>query len=84
MWMSNLIPQSDDTANAEVKAKYRGDYSSTLGVAWGKEGVGTVKLIGMGMEQTRDVRRQEDFVVAKMAVGHGPLRNEICWEVADV
>jgi len=84
MWMSNLIPQSDDTANAEVKAKYRGDYSNTLGVAWGKEGVGTVKLIGMGMEQTRDVRRQEDFVVAKMAVGHGPLRNEICWEVADV
>jgi hypothetical protein len=83
MYMSNLIPQSNDTANAEVKAKYRGNYSGTLGVAWGNEGIGTVKLIGMGMEQTRDVRRQEDFVVAKMAVGHGPLRNEICWEVAN-
>lgn len=83
MYMSNLIPQSNDTMNAEVKAKYRADYSSVLGVAWGNEGVGTVKLIGMGLEQTRDVRRQEDFVVAKMAVGHGPLRNEICWEVAN-
>jgi hypothetical protein len=83
MHMSNLIPQSNDTANAEVKAKYRADYSTVLGIAWGNEGVGTVKLIGMGMEQTRDVRRQEDFMVAKMAVGHGPLRNEICWEVAN-
>lgn len=83
MYMSNLIPQTDDSANTDVKAKYRADFSTVLGVAWGNEGVGTVKLIGMGMEQTRDVRRQEDFMVAKMAVGHGPLRNEICWEVAN-
>ena len=83
MYMSNLIPQSNDTSNAEVKAKYRADFSGTLGAAWGNEGVGTVKLIGMGMESTRDARRQEDFVVAKMACGHGPLRNEITWEVAN-
>ncbi len=81
MFMSNLIPQANDSANADVKAKYRADFSTTLGVGWGREGVGTVKLIGMGIEQTRDVRRQEDFVVAKIAVGHGPLRNEITWEV---
>jgi hypothetical protein len=34
----------------------------------------------MGLEQTRDVRRQEDFIVAKIAVGHGPVRNEGTWE----
>ena len=84
MYMSNLIPQSNDTANGDVKAKYRADYSTVLGVAWGNEGVGTTKLIGMGLESTRDVRRQEDFVVAKIAVGHGPVRNEICWEVANI
>lgn len=83
MFQTNLLPQSDDSANADVKAKYRADFSTTLGCAWGSEGVGTVKLIGMGIEQTRDVRRQEDFVVAKIAVGHGPLRNEITWEVRD-
>ena len=83
MYMSNLLPQSNDSANGDVKAKYRADFSSVLGVAWGNEGVGTTKLIGMGLEQTRDVRRQEDFVVAKIAVGHGPVRNEICWEVAN-
>jgi hypothetical protein len=80
-YMSNLIPQSDDSANTDVKAKYRADFSGTLGVAWGNEGVGTVKLVGMGIESTRDVRRQEDFIVAKIAVGHGPLRNEITWDI---
>lgn len=83
MFSTNLLPQSNDSANGDVKAKYRADFSTTLGCAWGMEGVGTVKLIGMGIEQTRDVRRQEDFVVAKIAVGHGPLRNEITWEVRD-
>jgi hypothetical protein len=81
MLMSNLIPQSNDTANAEVRAKYRADFSTTLGVAWHKDAVGTVSLIGLGMETTRDVRRQEDFVVCKMAVGHGALRNEGAWQV---
>ena len=81
MFATNLLPQANDTANADVKAKYRADYTATLAAGWGREGVGTVKLIGMGIEQTRDVRRQEDFVVAKIAVGHGPLRNEITWEV---
>lgn len=80
-YMTNLLPQANDTSNTNIKAKYRANYSATLGCAWGREGVGTVKLIGMGMEQTRDVRRQEDFVVAKIACGHGPLRNEITWQV---
>jgi hypothetical protein len=78
---TNLLPQSDDSANAAVKAKYRADFSTTLGIAWINDGVGTTKLVGMGMEQTRDVRRQEDFVVAKVAVGHGSVRNEGTWEV---
>ena len=80
---TNLLPQSDDTANGDVKTKYRADYSGTLGVGWHQDGVGTTKLIGMGLEQTRDVRRQEDFIVAKVAVGHGPVRNEGTWEIRD-
>lgn len=80
---TNLLPQSDDSANGDVKAKYRADFSNTLGVGWHRDGVGTVKLIGMGLEQTRDVRRQEDFIVAKIAVGHGPVRNEGTWEFRD-
>ncbi len=80
---SNLIPQSDDSANGDVKAKYRADFSTTLGLGWHPDAVGTVKLIGMGLEQSRDARRQEDFIVAKMAVGHGPVRNEGAYEFRD-
>lgn len=82
-YRTNLLPQSDDSANGDVKAKYRADFSTTLAAGWHTDGVGTVKLIGMGLEQTRDVRRQEDFIVAKIAVGHGPVRNEGTWEFRD-
>ena len=77
---SNLIPQSDDSANSDVKSKYRANFSTTLGLGWHRDGVGTTKLVGMGVESTRDTRRQEDFIVAKVAVGHGPVRNEGTWE----
>ena len=83
VFATNLLPQSDDSANGDVKAKYRANFSTTLGVGWHTDGVGTTKLVGMGLEQTRDVRRQEDFIVAKVAVGHGPVRNEGTWEVRD-
>ncbi len=81
---TNLLPQSDDSANGDVKAKYRADFSTTLACGWHTDAVGTTKLIGMGLEQTRDVRRQEDFIVAKIAVGHGPVRNEGAWEFRNV
>ena len=80
---SNLIPQSDDSANTAIPARYRGNFGTVLGLGWHPDGVGTVKLVGMGLEQTRDVRRQEDFIVAKMAVGTGPVRHEGTWEFAD-
>jgi hypothetical protein len=80
---TNLLPQSDDSANGDVKAKYRADFSTTLGCGWHRDGVATVKLIGMGVEHTRDTRRQEDFLVAKIAVGHGSVRNEGTWEFRD-
>jgi hypothetical protein len=82
-YRTNLLPQSDDSANSNVKAKYRADFSTTLACGYHRDGIGTVKLIGMGMEQTRDTRRQEDFMVAKIACGHGPLRNEGTWEFRD-
>lgn len=79
---TNLLPDSDESSATEVKAKYRANYSNTLGAAWHRTGVGTTRLIGMGLESTRDTRRQEDFVVAKIAVGHGSVRNEGTWEVS--
>ena len=78
---SNLIPQSNETADASVRAKYRADFSSILGVGWHTDAVGTVELIGVGMEVARDARRIGDFMVAKVACGHGAVRNEGAWSV---
>ncbi|MCA8296665.1 hypothetical protein LGN19_22990 [Burkholderia sp. AU30198] len=39
-------------------------------------------LMGISTETTRDVRRQEDFIVSKQAVGHGTLRAECAVEFA--
>jgi len=74
------IPAADDTADITVYSKYRANYSTTTGVLWVPDAVGTVIVEDVNMETTRDIRRQEDFMVAKMAVGHGTLRPECAVE----
>lgn len=80
VFKSNTLPSSNDTSDTSINSKYRANYSTTTGVMWCPQAVATVELIGIGMEVERDVRRQEDFFVAKMAVGHGTLRPECAVE----
>lgn len=77
---SNLMPTANETSDTSVYSKYRANYSTTTGILWCQEAVGTLKLMDLAMETERDVRRQEDFMVAKMAVGHGVLRPELAVE----
>jgi hypothetical protein len=77
---SRNIPNSDESADAGVYSKYRGDYSTTTGVMWCPQAVATVKLLDISMETERDVRRLEDFMVSKMFVGHGTMRPEMAVE----
>ena len=77
---SNLMPTANETSDTSVYSKYRANYSTTTGIMWCPEAVGTLKLMDLAMETERDVRRQEDFMVAKMAVGHGVLRPELAVE----
>lgn len=79
---SRNIPNADETAEAGVYEKYRGDYTNTLGVMWTPQSVATVKLMDIALETERDVRRLEDFMVAKLFVGHGTLRPEMAVEFA--
>jgi hypothetical protein len=76
------LPSADETAVNTVYPKYRANYSKTKGLLWTPMAVGTVVIEDVGMETERDVRRQEDFMVAKMAVGHGTLRPECAVEFA--
>lgn len=55
------------------------------GVIFQKEGVGTVKLLDLGVESEYQIERQGTLMVAKYAMGHGILREECCfWLRGDV
>jgi len=77
---SRNIPAADESAATGVYSKYRADFSNTVGVMWCPQAVATVKLMDISMETERDVRRLEDFMVAKMFVGHGTMRPEMAIE----
>ena len=80
VYKQRTIPSTNETADSTVYSKYRANYSTTTGIMWHPMAVATLKLIGIGMETERDTRRQEDFMVAKMAAGHGTLRPEAAVE----
>jgi hypothetical protein len=77
---SRNIPSTDESAATGVYSKYRADFQNTVGVMWCPQAVATVKLMDISMENERDVRRLEDFMVAKMFVGHGTMRPEMAVE----
>ncbi len=81
VYRSRNMPTANETSVTSVHAKYRANYSTTTGVVWTPMGVGTVKVMNIGFEGERDVRRLEDFLVAKMLVGHGKLRPECAMEL---
>jgi hypothetical protein len=77
---SNLLPSANEAADTSVFAKYRSDYSKTAGLMWLADAVATLSLLDVTVETTRDVRRQEDFMVSKVVKGHGTLRSEYAVE----
>lgn len=82
IFSSNLLPTANETAVTSVYAKYRADYSKTTGLMWATDAVASLSLKGITVEQTRDVRRQENFIVASRVNGHGGLRTELAVEFA--
>ncbi len=75
------LPTTNETGDGTVYTKYRANYSTTTGIFWSPMAVATLKLMDVNLEKTRDVRRLEDFMVAKMLVGHGTLRPECAIEI---
>jgi hypothetical protein len=55
-------------------AKYQANFTDTYGLVWHPDCCGVVQKIGISTEMERDVRRQSDFMVAKMLTGGGTLR----------
>jgi hypothetical protein len=78
---SNLLPSTDESANVDVFAKYRADYSKTAGIIWAQDAVATLALQGLKVETARDTRRLCDVMVASRFNGHGTLRSEFAVEL---
>jgi len=56
-------------------------FANTAGIAFQTEGVGTVKLLDLGLESEYQLDRLGTLMVAKYAMGHGVLREECCYEI---
>lgn len=80
IYKTRNAPNTNETADTSVYSKYRANYATTTGVLWTPMSVANVKMRDVTLETTRDVRRQEDFMVASMLAGHGTLRPECAVE----
>ena len=83
MVKTTQIPDTDESADASVSLRHRGDFSNTVALMNTPECVGTVKLLDLMVESQYDMNRQGDMIVAKYAVGHGILRPECAFEFSD-
>jgi hypothetical protein len=79
---TNNLPSANDTSNTDIPSAYRADYSDTTMLIWVPEAMGTVKLLDLAMESEYQIRQQGTYMVAKYAVGHGPLRPECAVEIS--
>lgn len=70
------------TLPEDFPVKYHADLTKTRGVVWVQPAVAYLQLLGLTMETAWDPRRQGTLMLAKMAVGMGPLRNKCAREIA--
>ena len=77
------LVKTNNLKQANITGTYAVDQSKTIALMNTGDCVGTVKLLGLSMEQTYDLRRQGHIIVGKYAAGHGILRPECAIEIND-
>lgn len=92
----NNVPTADESgvtnvhSSAQIKNDVFGgggvgygsaDFSTTRGVVFQKEAVGTVKLMDLSVETEYFMDRLGHLILAKYAMGHDVLREECCYEL---
>lgn len=81
---SNALPWgTDDSGTLTIPDPYRVNMALTAGAVFVERAAATVQLLGLAMESEYDIRRQGTLMVAKYAVGHGPLLNKCAIELTD-
>lgn len=80
--MSNLLPISNIAADSPAPANtYHANFSTTIGLVFQREAIGTVKLQDMAVETEYSARHQSTLMLAKIACGHGCLNPEAAVEL---
>jgi hypothetical protein len=68
--------------NGTADAGYSGlNYTTTRGIVFHREAVGTVKLMDLSLESEYIMERLGTLMLAKYAMGHNVLREECCYEL---
>jgi hypothetical protein len=78
---NNLPITNIASGDSGTNNTYHGDFSTTKGVVWQPEAVGTVKLRDMNVEAQWDFRRRGTLMIAEVMQGHGILRPECAVEL---
>lgn len=82
---SNNVPTTDVAAVAGENNTYNGDFTTTAGLVFQKQAVGTVKLMDLVLQKSGadfEIMYQGTLMVGKYAMGHGILRPECAIELA--
>lgn len=93
---SNHIPSTNESSTPDALAGSSGvkndvsgtaddgysglNYSTTIGIAFHSDAVGTVKLMDLSVETEYQMDRLGTLMLAKYAMGHNVLREEACIE----
>ena len=82
---SNNVPSTNvASATAGTNNTYHGNFSTTTGLVFQREAIGTVKLMDLTVEQTSgdyNIMYQGTLMAAKYLLGHGILRPECAVEI---
>ena len=92
---ANEAPSADDPLHGAAGVKnnvniadnsgtlgYSGlDYTTTRGIVFSPDAVGTVKLMDLSVESEYQMERLGTLMLAKYAMGHNVLREECCFEL---
>ena len=83
---SNNVPSGKiEAATTGEKNTYHGDFTDTVALGLQREGIGTVKLKDLSVQQSGhdfNVMYQATLMVAKYAMGHGILRPACAIEIS--
>ena len=81
---SNNLPSGTIAQDTNALVNYGGTFTTTGGVVFHKNAVGTVKLLDLSVESEYKIELQGTLIVSKYAMGHGILRPECAIELTKV